>query len=52
VIVFIFATLILSMLSHFRGQDVTSRFIGIDGRGMFLIQVTIPAQQVEQAASL
>ena len=40
-IVFVVAIIILFMLSHFRGHDVTSGFIGIDTRGMFLIEVTI-----------
>jgi len=39
--VFVLATLILAFLSHVRGYDVISGFIGIDGRGIFLILVTI-----------
>jgi hypothetical protein len=40
-IVFVSATLFLSWYSHFRGHDVISDFIGIDTRGVFLIQMTI-----------
>ena len=40
-IVFVLATLILAFLSHVRGYDVISGFIGIDGRRGIFIIVTI-----------